>query len=205
MNLNIKSKVHELKPIVSNALMGDTHRDFHLKKREVMAYRFIFLAFGIFFTAISFYLSLKTANWTYHMLFGFGTPVKSALTFSTAVLALGSLWIGCKLRTEYELMKDMRNKAILHLRKIYKQKRSPTSLIVSSTHEAEKDRDLRLQFEDALETINSWCHQSGIKLETLENNYSFNQALKLKAKIDWLKTLKLQLQEVLDQFESELI
>jgi hypothetical protein len=102
------SKILSLETISSPIRVEDSDmwRAFERKKKSVMAYRVLFLAFGILFTALTAILFIKTPNWNYSVIFGYGWTLKTLLSIVTCSFAFAALWLGCYMRTEHELTKE---------------------------------------------------------------------------------------------------
>jgi hypothetical protein len=176
---------------------------FDSKKKRVMSYRLIFIAFGVLFTILATILFLKTPNWNYNALFGYGMSAKTLLSTMTWGLGIASLWIGCALRTEHELSREfckkMRNK-LIHS---YKHKKT-YSLLGTFAENPERvayEIQLRQAFSKAIEDMELVFQEAESKLDDLHHSTN-PESVKKILKIEILSRLKGRLELTYERFDQ---
>lgn len=183
--------------------LGEVAEEFHLKKRSVMKYRLSFLALGIAFIVMSLLLSLKTPNWMYSMLFGYGWPLKTVFTSLTLALALSSLWLGCYLRTEHELVKEYVKRSQSYLKRLFAKKNTEIRLSGLSFNEKNlQEHLLRLAYQEASEEIEKTGLKIQPKLDLIDQDRGKLESQKISSKLALIGQFKNDLEKSKRQFGS---
>lgn len=153
-------------------------KEFDLRKDKVLRYRIIFLLFGVLFTFLAAFLFFKTANWNFSLLFGQNHYPKQFFAFFTLALAFASLWIGCCMRTEHEIVK--------HYAKDFNRRLKGLP---------QSDR-LKAKANAAIE-IDHLCRKADLDIDGINHTHRLTESAKLQKKIDRLTFLKKDLEMVL--------
>lgn len=179
----------------------DIFHSLQTKKMRVMTYRLIFIGFGILFTILSIILFVKTPNWSYQALFGYGVSTKTLLSLITLSLALAALWLGCSLRAEYELWRNLLTHSKKRLMKSYNQKTASLNGVTFNMEEQLKKEELQESFSNTYNNIKKISDSLHLEFEALGNS-SYSETLKQTLKIEVLERHKQKLDTTLELFDQ---
>lgn len=98
--------------IDSSTPFYEVKKDLGRKGAQVFLYRLIFLGFGTFFLILAAMISKQSISFNYISLFGESYILKHLFTGISSLFALGSLWLGCSLRTSHELVRSYEKQAL---------------------------------------------------------------------------------------------
>ena len=203
-NPKIYSKIYSITSFLQPDSKSDVGHDFNHFKRKVMRYRLAFIGVGVLFVVLTATLFLRTPNWNFTFLFGHGLAAKTLISLITGSLAAASLWIGCHLRTEHELLRSYYKQISERLMRSFQKKRAPFhlgSLLSSSPHELEKEKNIRHLYLEAMDEIYRVASETDRYLDRI--NYSNQpESVKYEEKLELLKALKQHFDLTINEFES---
>lgn len=184
-------KILSLSTLNFQVFPGEVMEEFHLKKRSIMKYRLSFLTLGIAFVVMAVLLSLKTPNWIYNIVFGYGLPLKTTLTTVALGCAFSSLWLGCYLRTEHELTKEYSKKYENHLKRIFIKKSSEIHLSNLSFQEKNLQENLlKIAYDEILEEMGKASRKTFAKFDLLQQDKTKLESQKISLKLALLSQFK---------------
>lgn len=201
--LNTKQKIYNLNNYLPVVEIHDISQDMHVMKKKVMRYRAIFISLGLLFVTLGSILIFKTSNWHFMTLYGHGISAKILISIITSSFAFASLWIGCHIRTDHEIVKSYFQRNNQRLVRCFQRKRAPFHLqtLLTSLEDAVYQKNLRLFYGEIQEELTRACEEAEHQIDVI-NHKDKSESLKRSEKEKLLASLKSYLEAAVSRFEK---